>query len=127
MSVAPLNTNARHVMAACVWGLRQRGRNKGRCVMNLLTAMELALVAFGLTLFVYGKIPRKDADTDPLVRGAGLILILPTGIGMVAQATTDSSGMGVGGTILTAVVFCVSLLVCATLSVLLCFCAGGSF
>src|SRR5438874_7182135 len=95
--------------------------------MNLLTVMELGLVAFGLALFLYGKIPRRDPATGPLVRGAGLVLTLPVAMGLVVRAVTRGGGMGPGAaTILTAAIEFVSLLVCATLSVLLCANAGGS-
>jgi hypothetical protein len=94
--------------------------------MNLLSILEISLVALGLALFAYGKVPGRDAERDALVRGAGLVLTLPAAMGLVVRFILRSSGMGPGATILAVAIFAVSLLVCVTLSVLLCASAGGS-
>jgi hypothetical protein len=95
--------------------------------MNPLTLLGVALGALGLVLFVRGRAPLVPAgERDPLVRGAGLVLTVPAGVGLVVRFILARSGMGAGAaTILTAALEFVSLLVCATLAVLLCASAGG--
>jgi hypothetical protein len=88
--------------------------------MNLLTVIEIGSLAFALAFFAYGKIPGRDAGPDPLVRGAGVVLTLPAGVGLTAGFTLPRADMGIWATVLNAAIFVTSLLVCATLSVLLC-------